>query len=228
MLGSQNTIRAHLPPRADRYCACVRPADGGGFVWQVISWADLDGHRVAPAVPPPAVTEENLSALPVQSFAVGAVAAEDARCTICLGDYEAGDTLRTLLCQHHFHKECVDQWLRKSRHCPLCTQDVATAENVHGSYRSASSGGGTVGNSGVGPGRVDGLDWTGGMPATVVVMPANSVSSSSMSIPAPSQMRSLATLPLADAPPVAAGAVRTSAAYHAVGMPGTIEMHEVA
>jgi hypothetical protein len=207
--------------RADRYCACVRPADGGGFVWQVISWADLDGHRVAPTVPPPAVTEENLSALPVQAYAVGAVAVEDARCTICLGDYEAGDTLRTLLCQHHFHKECVDQWLRKSRHCPLCTQDVATAENVHGSYRSASSGGG----------HEDGLDWTrgarGASGATVVVMPADSVTSSSLSSPAPSLARSLNTLPLADTPSVAVGGTRTSPAYHAVGMPGTIEMHEV-
>ncbi|KAF9103116.1 hypothetical protein BGX29_003751 [Mortierella sp. GBA35] len=36
---------------------------------------------------------------------------EEATCAICLGDYTPGETIRLLPCQHHFHLECVDQWL---------------------------------------------------------------------------------------------------------------------
>ncbi|KAG0374925.1 hypothetical protein BGX24_009756 [Mortierella sp. AD032] len=37
--------------------------------------------------------------------------AEEATCAICLGDYKPNETIRFLPCQHHFHLECVDQWL---------------------------------------------------------------------------------------------------------------------
>ncbi|KAG0222171.1 hypothetical protein BGW42_006814 [Actinomortierella wolfii] len=36
---------------------------------------------------------------------------EEATCAICLGDYQPKEPIRFLPCQHHFHLECVDQWL---------------------------------------------------------------------------------------------------------------------
>ena len=33
-------------------------------------------------------------------------------CVICMSDYEAGDKLRTLLCSHEYHIQCIDQWLK--------------------------------------------------------------------------------------------------------------------
>ncbi|KAI9137251.1 hypothetical protein BKA69DRAFT_1099143 [Paraphysoderma sedebokerense] len=50
--------------------------------------------------------------------------AEDALCIICLGDYETGELLRILKCDHHFHLECIDGWLRINRVCPLCQRDA--------------------------------------------------------------------------------------------------------
>lgn len=41
-------------------------------------------------------------------------------CSICLGNFEAGDEVRLLLCQHEFHKQCIDQWLRSNAICPTC------------------------------------------------------------------------------------------------------------
>ncbi|KAG0311274.1 hypothetical protein BGZ99_010283 [Dissophora globulifera] len=49
---------------------------------------------------------------------------QDAVCAICLCDYEDEEELRKLNCSHHFHKACVDEWLRLNRNCPLCKRDI--------------------------------------------------------------------------------------------------------
>lgn len=43
-------------------------------------------------------------------------------CPICLSDYTMEDQvlLRMTLCQHYFHKECIDSWLKKHFNCPFC------------------------------------------------------------------------------------------------------------
>lgn len=49
---------------------------------------------------------------------------EDASCVICLCDYEEDEVVRFLPCKHHFHKSCVDVWLRLDKACCLCKQDI--------------------------------------------------------------------------------------------------------
>lgn len=49
---------------------------------------------------------------------------EDASCVICLCDYEEDEVVRFLPCKHHFHKDCVDVWLRLDKACCLCKQDI--------------------------------------------------------------------------------------------------------
>lgn len=44
-------------------------------------------------------------------------------CAICLADYEIGDRIvwaSNPLCEHAFHKECIERWLVKQRGNPLC------------------------------------------------------------------------------------------------------------
>ena len=36
---------------------------------------------------------------------------EREECVICLEDYQEGEDLRVLPCQHDFHAACVDAWL---------------------------------------------------------------------------------------------------------------------
>ena len=46
---------------------------------------------------------------------------EDISCTICLEDYEDGEILRVLPCNHCFHDECIIPWLTdRAPTCPLC------------------------------------------------------------------------------------------------------------
>ncbi|KAL0339140.1 UNVERIFIED_CONTAM: E3 ubiquitin-protein ligase [Sesamum angustifolium] len=47
------------------------------------------------------------------------------QCYICLADYEEGDKLRVLPCNHEYHVPCIDKWLKEvNRVCPLCRHDV--------------------------------------------------------------------------------------------------------
>jgi len=63
--------------------------------------------------------------LKVSKFKVGDIAKEDATCAVCLGDYEDNNEIRYLPCNHHFHSECVDQWLQLNKTCPLCKKDIS-------------------------------------------------------------------------------------------------------
>ncbi|KAG2579237.1 E3 ubiquitin-protein ligase RLIM-like [Panicum virgatum] len=54
---------------------------------------------------------------------------EDAQCYICLVEYEEGDCVRILPCNHEFHLTCVDKWLKEiHRVCPLCRGDVCRSD----------------------------------------------------------------------------------------------------
>uniref|UniRef100_A0ACD5VEW1 Uncharacterized protein n=1 Tax=Avena sativa TaxID=4498 RepID=A0ACD5VEW1_AVESA len=55
----------------------------------------------------------------------GAPQSQAADCAVCLGQVEAGETVRRLpKCAHLFHAECVDAWLRAHSTCPMCRAAV--------------------------------------------------------------------------------------------------------
>ncbi|TYJ16094.1 hypothetical protein E1A91_A10G227200v1 [Gossypium mustelinum] len=42
-------------------------------------------------------------------------------CVICLEEFKDGDSCRVLTnCNHLYHQLCIDEWLVKNSHCPLC------------------------------------------------------------------------------------------------------------
>ena len=45
-------------------------------------------------------------------------------CCICLSDYDTGDEVRVLACDHSYHTECIDQWLERNNTCPLCSRSI--------------------------------------------------------------------------------------------------------
>lgn len=59
---------------------------------------------------------------------------DDMTCPICLSEYRPKDTLRTIPhCQHCFHADCIDGWLRLNATCPICRkspQQTSTPADV--------------------------------------------------------------------------------------------------
>ncbi|KAM7272412.1 hypothetical protein ACFE04_027075 [Oxalis oulophora] len=46
---------------------------------------------------------------------------DDNMCSICLCDYSAKEILKSLpKCQHCFHANCIDEWLKLNAACPIC------------------------------------------------------------------------------------------------------------
>ena len=50
-------------------------------------------------------------------------------CSICLEelfpeDVENANEVIELKCNHMFHKECLDPWIKTNKNCPLCKNNV--------------------------------------------------------------------------------------------------------
>lgn len=91
----------------------------------MLPYAERERRRARAADP---AQVQNLSsiAFSTSTFAshTGNDSLEDASCVICLCEYEPGEIVRFLPCKHHFHKDCVDVWLRLDKACCLCKQDI--------------------------------------------------------------------------------------------------------
>ncbi|XAR51309.1 hypothetical protein NMG60_11005904 [Bertholletia excelsa] len=66
----------------------------------------------------------------------------DLNCVICLGKVAAGERLRALPCDHRFHGDCVDEWLRARSTCPLCRCLVVPLDSGHLQQHRRLAGGG--------------------------------------------------------------------------------------
>ena len=55
---------------------------------------------------------------------------EDKQCTICHNEYESGEDLSILNCDHIFHTKCVEEWGLYKAECPLCRHKIPVIEKT--------------------------------------------------------------------------------------------------
>ena len=68
----------------------------------------------------------------IQQPQAGDDAEEQSSCVICFVEFEDGDIIGDIPCQHLFHKDCLKTWLRRSNRCPLCQEEgIATPLSPH-------------------------------------------------------------------------------------------------
>ncbi|XP_028775046.1 E3 ubiquitin ligase BIG BROTHER-related-like [Neltuma alba] len=48
------------------------------------------------------------------------------RCVICQVEYEEGEALMALHCEHPYHSDCIIKWLQIKKVCPICSSEVST------------------------------------------------------------------------------------------------------
>lgn len=55
----------------------------------------------------------------------------DATCAICLSDYKPKEEVRSIPeCNHYFHVDCIDAWLKLNATCPICRNSPETSSLV--------------------------------------------------------------------------------------------------
>ncbi|XP_058781516.1 E3 ubiquitin ligase BIG BROTHER-related [Vicia villosa] len=47
-------------------------------------------------------------------------------CVICQIEYEEGEALVALHCDHPYHRDCISKWLQIKKVCPICSNEVST------------------------------------------------------------------------------------------------------
>eukprot|EP00419_Tripos_fusus_P009028 CAMPEP_0172662612 /NCGR_PEP_ID=MMETSP1074-20121228/5454_1 /TAXON_ID=2916 /ORGANISM="Ceratium fusus, Strain PA161109" /LENGTH=299 /DNA_ID=CAMNT_0013478539 /DNA_START=49 /DNA_END=948 /DNA_ORIENTATION=+ len=52
-------------------------------------------------------------------------------CAICLSEWEPMAAIKVMPCQHVFHEECIEQWLKLSKTCAVCRADIVEAMQLH-------------------------------------------------------------------------------------------------
>ncbi|XP_068653604.1 E3 ubiquitin-protein ligase MBR2-like [Aristolochia californica] len=52
---------------------------------------------------------------------------DDIKCSICQEEYEEGDEIGKLRCEHGYHVNCIHQWLRLKNWCPICKASASSS-----------------------------------------------------------------------------------------------------
>ena len=60
-------------------------------------------------------------------------------CSICLGEYEEGERLVRLPCDHVYHEECISAWADNHVRCPLCNYDLELGDHLNEVEEATSS-----------------------------------------------------------------------------------------
>lgn len=93
---------------------------------QLLQLGDAIGHVKCGVEDPGEVLEvTRLSSLDLKALvAPSDCSHHDARCAVCLSEYQKGEQLAVTACMHRFHLECLSKWLEGSKKCPLCLSEV--------------------------------------------------------------------------------------------------------
>ncbi|GAA5887098.1 hypothetical protein JCM16303_007133 [Sporobolomyces ruberrimus] len=88
-------------------------------------WPYIEHESASKTESPIASTSANQLELVKPEFARKNIEKE-ARCAICLSDYEDQDEIALGRCSHGFHSDCLKAWLKDHGSCPVCRRDHTT------------------------------------------------------------------------------------------------------
>ncbi|KAI5661356.1 hypothetical protein M9H77_20679 [Catharanthus roseus] len=80
-----------------------------------------------------------INAITICRYKKGDGLIEGTDCSVCLNEFQEDETLRLLpKCNHAFHINCIDTWLRSHTNCPLCRAGIVINSAILHSPRQSS------------------------------------------------------------------------------------------
>lgn len=64
------------------------------------------------------ITKEQFNSLPQVYPPIAA------QCSICQEDLSLNKKALSLKCGHWFDVDCIEEWLKREKHCPLCKKEI--------------------------------------------------------------------------------------------------------
>lgn len=104
-------------------CLCVRRRRLLRSIPDISGARELVSREAGKGTPP-----EVISSLTVLRFPWPGVDHNDT-CAICFQEYQPGELIHKLPCDHYYHMACIDQWLSRDTTCPLCKASVTPLAN---------------------------------------------------------------------------------------------------
>ncbi|KAL5760614.1 hypothetical protein ACOSP7_019126 [Xanthoceras sorbifolium] len=76
------------------------------------------------------LSTDTIASLPTVSYKSGSShSGSNDSCVICRLDYEDDETVTVLSCKHSYHSDCINNWLKINKVCPVCSAEVSTSGN---------------------------------------------------------------------------------------------------
>lgn len=106
---------------------------------------NTDGNEEGPAAQPATQRTNTPTATPHAEVSGAGGAApegvdENLGCAICTEDFQVGEDVRLLPCDHRYHPACIDPWLiNVSGTCPLCRLDLRPQKSKTSTTQSAEA-----------------------------------------------------------------------------------------
>ena len=99
-------------------------------VIEVIEFMEINGVPLTTFEEPEVQFNTGLSEEEIQNIATTYITKQHVEdkdtCTICCIDYDEGEVVNKLQCNHLYHKECITTWLRSNGTCPNCRKNLNT------------------------------------------------------------------------------------------------------
>ncbi|XP_044738361.1 E3 ubiquitin-protein ligase RNF126-like isoform X3 [Chrysoperla carnea] len=90
---------------------------------------------------PPPMPKERIIEIPVVPVTSDQVKSK-LQCSVCWEDFQIGEPVRSLPCQHVYHDACICPWLELHATCPICRKSLTeeAAEDATNNSNSVSNG----------------------------------------------------------------------------------------
>ncbi|ORY48974.1 hypothetical protein BCR33DRAFT_714064 [Rhizoclosmatium globosum] len=80
-------------------------------------------------IQPLGTTDEEINKIPIQI--ISSTRNIESCCPICLADFTMGDSAMEFPgCAHNYHRTCLSEWLKVSRHCPTCRRELQLEDSL--------------------------------------------------------------------------------------------------